>query len=282
MNPEHYLPLAEHLASRGFVVLGPEHAEVDWAADILQTTADRPLAISATIDLAEDGALDGIIDTDRVAVVGHSWGGYTAFAVAGARIDLDDLAQRCDGATDPFIAGYFCAPFADGDGLAEAFGLDETPSGRWPSLADDRVDAIVPIASDAFLFGDDELAEVTTPMLIIGGTADTGAPWDWGTGLAYREVGSEVRYLAAFEGGEHMIPVLGCESMPWTANLPDAYQSVFCEDPAWDKQEALDLVNHLTTAFLRHTLVDGAKAEDALQPEAYEVVEGLELRVGGE
>ena len=85
MNPEHYLPLAEHLASRGFVVLGPEHAEVDWAADILQTTADRPLAISATIDLAEDGALDGIIDTDRVAVVGHSWGGYTAFAVAGAR-----------------------------------------------------------------------------------------------------------------------------------------------------------------------------------------------------
>ncbi|MCA9573696.1 MAG: hypothetical protein KC656_37950, partial [Myxococcales bacterium] len=72
MNPEWYHPLAEHLASHGLVVLGPEHSEHDWATDVVAASGARPREVSQTIDLAEAGALGGAIDADRVAVIGHS------------------------------------------------------------------------------------------------------------------------------------------------------------------------------------------------------------------
>ena len=33
------------------------------------------------------GTLDGLIDAEVTAVIGHSYGGYTALAAAGAQID---------------------------------------------------------------------------------------------------------------------------------------------------------------------------------------------------
>jgi len=155
MNPEWYHPIAEHLASHGFVVLGPEHDEADWFTDVVGASTARPADVSATIDLAAAGALDGVIDTEHVAVIGHSYGGYAALAAAGARIDVEGLAERCAGVSDEFTAAYFCAPFLAGEAdLAEAMGLEAIPDGLWPAQGDSRVDAIVPMAGDAYLFGE--------------------------------------------------------------------------------------------------------------------------------
>ena len=41
------------------------------------------------------GALDGLIDRDRLAVISHSYGGYTALAAAGGRLDSDAFEARC-------------------------------------------------------------------------------------------------------------------------------------------------------------------------------------------
>lgn len=279
LNPEWYLDLAEHLASHGFVVLAPEHAESDWASDIVQSTLARPQDVSATLDLAESAPLGGLIDTEAVAVLGHSYGGYTALAAAGARFDLDALAERCADVDEAFTEAYFCTPFLEGEAaLAEGMGLSAPPEGLWPSLGDPRVQAIVSMAGDAYLFGEAGLAEVRVPALLIGGTADTGTPWGWGAGLSYEALGSAERTLVAFEGGEHMLPVTACENMPWVASLPPEYRGYFCEDPAWDKAEAHAQIQQLTTAFLLHTLAGAPEAAEAMHPALYAEVPGMQVQ----
>lgn len=277
LSPEWY-PLAEHLASYGFVVLGPEHIETDWDADILPATVERPRAVSAVIDLAEDGALGGIIDTSAVAVVGHSYGGYTALASAGARFDLDHLAERCATEEDPFNLGLFCQPFLTGtEALAERMGLSEVPTGLWPSLRDPRVTAIVPIAGDSYLFGEAGLAEVTVPTLVIAGTADVGTPWDWGPGPTFEHIGSSSRAMVGLTGARHFVTVTSCNNLPFIAAVPEEYQEFICNESGWSKQDGLDLIHHMTTAFLLHH-TGHPDAHESLDSTVYAGETGLELQ----
>ncbi len=281
LNPEWYHGLAEHLASHGVVVLAPEHTEGDWSADVVRASIARPAEVSATIDFALDGPFAAQIDGARIAVAGHSYGGYTALASAGARFDLERLEERCAAAEDPFVQGYFCAPFVQdgGAGLAAEMGLDEAPAGLWPALGDDRVDAILAIAGDAHLFGERGLAQVDVPVMFIGGTADTGAPWDWATGLSFEHVASADRTLVAFEGAEHFVSVASCDDLPFMGALPDEMQAYICDDPAWEKGAELDRVNHFAAAFVKHALNGSAQAEAALDAGLYGGVEGLSVTV---
>lgn len=276
LNPEWYHDLAEHLASHGYVVLAPEHTESDWAPDVVRASVARPAEVSATIDFALDGPLAAHVDGEHIAVAGHSYGGFTALASAGARFDLDRLEARCAEAEDPFVLGYFCAPFLEGrDALAAEMGLDAAPDGLWPALADDRVDAVVAIAGDAHLFGEGGLARVEVPALLMGGTADTGAPWDWATGFGFEHIGSADRTLVAFEGSEHFVGVSSCDDLPFMAAFPEEMRAYICEDPTWEKRAQLDRVNHMTVAFLEDALRGDALGRETLDGALYDHVEGL-------
>ena len=69
--------------------------------------------------------------------------------------------------------------------MAALAGLDGVPEGVWSPFGDPRVSAIIPMAGDAYLFDAAGLSNVTVPMMAIGGTADTGTPYDWGSKLSY-------------------------------------------------------------------------------------------------
>ena len=92
--------LMEALASHGFVVAAPDHVG-NTATDALFGTTDpfaevarnRPRDVSFVIDqlLAQNDdrtdPLAPVVDPGNIAVVGHSFGGFTALAVAGGFLD---------------------------------------------------------------------------------------------------------------------------------------------------------------------------------------------------
>ncbi len=236
-----------------------------------RTPSSVHIDIVRTLDYAEElnaaGPLSGLIDLENVAVVGHSYGGYTALAAAGAQIDYGAFVERCSALAEDDPEMFLCAPLLGKDAeMAQAAGLDAVPADLWPSMGDARVDAIVPMAGDAFLFDEAGLANITVPMMAIGGTADTGTPFDWGSQLSYDYASSAQKSLVGLEGAEHMIVASPCADMPWLEGSP--YAEYLCGDPVWDKEQALDLVHHFSTAFLLHTLRGDADAHAMLLPGA--------------
>ena len=86
--------------------------------------------------------------------------------------------------------------------MAQLAGLDTLPPGLWPSWSDPRVDAVISLAGDVYLFGQDGLAGIAVPVLAIGGTADEDTPMSWGRTYAY--VSSPAKAMVALENAGHM------------------------------------------------------------------------------
>jgi predicted dienelactone hydrolase len=143
------------------------------------------------------------------------------------------------------------------------------------------VDAIVAMAGDAYLFGEQGLSSVQVPAMLLGGTADTGTPWDWGAKLAFEHISSRERTLVGLEGAEHFVPIASCDDMPFSSDLPEEYRLLLCQDPSWDKTKGLDVIHHLTTAFLRHELARDESAAQALAPGLYATSKELHVSVAG-
>ena len=122
------------------------------------------------------------------------------------------------------------------------------------------------MAGDSYLFDMAGLSQITLPMMAIGGTADTGTPYDWGSKPSYDHASSAQKTLVGLVGAEHMVTASPCEDMPWIAESP--YYAYLCFDPVWDKARALDLVHHFSTAFLLDTLKGDEAARAALLPDA--------------
>ena len=273
-NSPFYSNMLEHLASYGFVVLSPDHREGVYLtsenpmSDVPMSSIERPRDIHRVLDYAESltttgSALEGVIDMEKVAIAGHSSGGYTALAAAGARFDINAFNQRCENArTEGDPNGWLCDPLETFEGdMAALAGLDPMPDGLWPSWGDPRVDAIITMAGDSYLFDQAGLAEITMPILAMGGTADTGTPFEWGVGPTYAYVSSQQKALVTFEDAEHGLFANGCDAAPWLVNIDFWWM---CIDPIWDRDRTNDLANHFVTAFLLAELYDDADAAASL------------------
>lgn len=269
-----YAPVVEQWASHGFTVIGIEHHELfdDTYSAIPESAIKRPRDVTTALDFAEHltgtgGEFEGWFDMDRIAVAGHSFGGYTSLAIAGARFDFAAMNMRCAAVPeDDVFAQGLCKPMVGNEAaMARLAGFDPVPEGLWPSFGDPRVDVIVSMAGDSFMFDQAGLAEITIPMMVLGGTADTGTLYDWGTGPSFEYASSAEKVRVTFLGGEHMISGASCEDSP---DVVAIFGPWVCMDPVWDKARVHDLINHYTVAFLLAELKGDADARAALAPDA--------------
>ena len=105
-------------------------------------------------------------------------------------------------------------------------------------------------------------AEITAPVMAIGGTADLDSPYDWATQPTFDHVSSTRRILVGLEGAEHMIFTAPCEAIPLFLHI---MSGEFCDDGDWNRYHAHHIVQHFATAFLLSELKEDLDALDTLQ-----------------
>lgn len=165
--------LAEALARSGYLVASLRHPGDNWQDNSMLAKSpqrffdERPRQASRVIDaLLADPRWKDRIASDaqgpRVGAVGHSAGGYTVLALAGARPDLARIASHCaaERAADPI----FCGMGPQGGAPVAA----PVPT----DLADRRVRAVAALAPAAAVLTADSLAAVRIPTALYAGEFD--------------------------------------------------------------------------------------------------------------
>jgi len=210
-NRKFFSYLASHLASHGLTVATIEHPDSNLTA-ITQTTnaaslakllpasefINRPKDISFLLNQlaklnTKPGLLQEKLNTNKVTVIGHSLGGYTALALVGGEVDLQQLRQFCKNSLS-----FAVAP---GDWLQCAAA---SLPGQKIKLQDPRVKsaiAINPLVGD--LFGKNGLTHITRPVLIVTATEDSLTPALKHQILPFSQLRGE-KYLLSAIGATHL------------------------------------------------------------------------------
>ncbi len=163
--------LAEALAEEGYLVAALRHPRDNWQDHSLFNDSpdkvfdQRPRQVSWVIDaLLRDPQWKDRIARDaqgpKVGAVGHSAGGYTVLALAGAQPDKARIAQHCDAnrADDPI----FCKTARADPAAAQP---SASPASAAP-LTDGRVRAVVALAPFGVVFTASSLANIRMPVAI--------------------------------------------------------------------------------------------------------------------
>ena len=159
--------LAQALARNGYLVAALRHPGDNWQDQSLLAKSperyfdERPRQASRVIDaILANPAWKDRIETDsqgpRVGALGHSAGGYTVLALAGAVPDLSRMRKHClaEASDDPI----FC-------GMGRSGAAAPLPTAA-PSLKDERVRAIVALAPTGVLLTAESLAAVRPATMI--------------------------------------------------------------------------------------------------------------------
>lgn len=207
-RPEDFANLATHLASYGYVVAMPQHP----GSDIIQTEnfiagfsrqifvlnefIDRPLDITFLLDeltRLNGTEFDGKLNLESVGVGGHSFGGYTALAVGGAKIDFKNLENSCNLSFGNINTAL----------LLQCRALN-LPRENY-NFRDPRVQAVFTMNPvNAAIFGVNGLNDVKIPTFFGAGSYDPATPFVFEQARTFPYLNSENTYFQLQEGQAHV------------------------------------------------------------------------------
>ena len=191
--------LTEFLAAQGYVVAAPDHVGNTFLtydeSQLVTIARERPADLSAVIDRfeapePEDPAwVHDRVDTEHIAAIGHSFGGYTVLALGGAPVGT------------PEIAVAYCEDHPDEAGCAEVLADPDAVD----ALGDPRVDVIVPMAPAGYVaFGAEGLAQVWAVSLVMVALDDTLTPYATEAKPIFEAL-PPPRYLWTVAAGGHFV-----------------------------------------------------------------------------
>jgi predicted dienelactone hydrolase len=172
--------LATRLARDGYLVAALRHPGDNWQDRSMVTSGhyfgERPRQVSRVLDaLLASPDWGSRIPAGRIGAVGHSAGGYTVLALAGAEAEPQRAAQHCRSVQDdPMFCSLGKLP-ATGP-LPAALAAPAAAPGRDAqrvSVPDTRIRAIVALAPLAVVFTPESLAAVAVPVRVIVAERDT-------------------------------------------------------------------------------------------------------------
>ena len=173
-----FAAMAAHLASYGFAVAVPEHPgsnttyQQEFLVNLSYEAVDpfefvyRPWDIKTLLDtLVAEPAYQQRFDFNNVGVIGHSFGGYTALALAGAQLDFDHIEANCN----PILYVLNLSTLLQ----CRAMTLPRVDY----DLSDERVSAVMaysPVTS--VVLGPTSMASIGKPVMMITASSDFVAP----------------------------------------------------------------------------------------------------------
>lgn len=242
--------LTENIASKGYVVAAIDHTDSvfgsvkGFPSTLLNRSADQWFTIETISRMStEGGFLRGLVDTEKVAIVGYSMGGYGALISAGAGIS----------GTSPLLK------FVPGAYLEKS----SAASAQYQAIQRKALKAIVAIAP----WGNQPpnnawdaagLANIHVPSLFIAGDHDDVADFDKGIKPAFEAAKNSERYFLIYKDARHNTG--GNPPPPGLALDYGMIQSF--DEPVWRKDRISAINQHFVTAFL-DTYVKGEAAKSS-------------------
>lgn len=278
--------LAQHLASYGFTVAALEHpgSNVAWLTsltsgrllnnkmiDILPATEfiDRPADVSFLLSELErlnrnSTFLRGKLNTNEVTVIGHSLGGYTALALAGAELKLHDLQEFC---SQPDHIGLSVADWLQ----CTAADLPKS----LPNMRDRRVVQVIalnPVIGR--LFDEASLAKIRTPTVVLSATNDAIMPAVSQQLLPFTYLQGDNKLLLTAIGATHL-------SVGDPDNLNQALtQSLFVKELQGAQTESLrTLLQGVTLSFVKQLTPDAKRYQPFLTPAYVQSFSTVDLKL---
>ncbi|MFM2314423.1 MAG: hypothetical protein RLZZ04_3699 [Cyanobacteriota bacterium] len=207
--------LGEHLASYGFAVAILNHPGSDRhnLQNFLTGTTRELLEAEELINRPEDISylLDelqrqeqrhpsplGTLNLEQVGVIGHSLGAYAGLTLAGAKPNIENLQQSCQGDRVQINFDWF-NPSQQLQCLASKLSTHKNYQ-----LSDKRIKAIFainPIGSN--IFGEAELNQLQIPVAFVAGSSDVIAPPLLEQIEPFFWLGSRDKYLLLINQGTH-------------------------------------------------------------------------------
>ncbi len=269
-----YRYLAEHLASHGFAVASPEHpgsnasyiqalfegaaGQISEPEEFINRSRDISFLLDELARRAEfDEVLGDRLDLESVAIIGQSFGGYTALSLGGAEINFRRLGADCpDGDARPDTLNLSLLLQC----RAAILHSSDTVSSDTLNLRDERVKAIMainPIGST--VFGQEGFSQVDVPVLMMTSSADVIAPTLFEQIFPFSWLTVQEKYLVLMRQATHFSTIGSSDNPDTAVALPDP---IVGPDP----QLAQNYTKSLSVAFLETHLRNDPSYQGFLSP----------------
>lgn len=245
--------LGTRLARDGYLVAAVRHAGDNWQDRSLVTSgryfSERPRQLSRVLDaLLASPEWGARIPAGRIGAVGHSAGGYSVLALAGAQAEPARAAQHCQTVQDDpgFCSlaknsslGPAGSQWAASPSAAASAGA---PDADLVGVADARITAAVVMAPMAVVLTPQSLAAVRVPVRVLIAEKDAvlSTPYHGGHVLAHLP-GARGRTVA---GAGHFA-FMAQSTMP----LPSAAGDAAANPPGFDRPAFLAELDEEVAGF---------------------------------